>query len=314
MRNKRLLAACLLGLSAMLASGAATALAEYPKRPIKIITQAAPGAVIDLTTRQLAALLSQELGQPVLVVNQAGAGGNMATNALLAAKPDGYTLATTGLSPFGHNMYTLDVRYRLDDLAPISAVNGSALAMIALPGKGWNNVHDAFQAAKAEGRPLKAAVMDTQSRDLLEIIARQEGVELAPVPQTGGAPILVAVLGGHADIGIVGSIAVENAKSGKIVPLASVSSARFRDLPDVPTLKEQGYDVAYDSATILFASSKVPPEILDRLSQAMIKVGHTPQYRDMLAKLSIEPVELGREAAQAMVAAEHERAAALAGK
>lgn len=313
MMNIRLLAACLLGLSAMTAN-AGTAQAEYPERPIKIVTQAAPGAVIDLTTRQLAALLSQELGQPVLVVNQAGAGGNMATNTMLAARPDGYTLATTGLSPFGHNMYTLDVRYKLEDLAPISAVNGSALAMIALPDKGWSNVHDAFQAAKAAGRPLKAAVMDTQSRDLLEVIARQEGVELAPVPQSGGAPILVAVLGGHADIGIVGSIVVENAKSGKIVPLASVSSTRFRDLPDVPTLKEQGYDVAYDSATILFASSKVPPEILDRLSEAMIKIGQSPQYRDMLAKLSIEPVELGRKAAQAIVAAEHDRAAAQAGK
>lgn len=314
MRNKRWLSAWLLGLSVVLAADAGAARSGYPERPIKIITQAAPGAVIDLATRQLAAMLSQELGQAVLVVNQAGAGGNMATNALLAARPDGYTLATTGLSPFGHNMYTLDVRYRLEDLAPISAVNGSALAMIALPDKGWKNVQDAFQAAKAAGRPLKAAIMDTQSRDLLEVIARQEGVELAPVPQTGGAPVLVAVLGGHADIGIVGSIVVENAKSGKIAPLASVSSVRFRDLPDVPTLKEQGYDVAYDSATILFASSKVPREILDRLSEAMVKIGQTEQYRDMLAKLSVEPVPLGREAAQAMVSAEHDRAALAVGK
>lgn len=297
----------LLGMGILgLVMGAGSAEAAWPERPVTIISHSAPGAVNDLLTRQVAAMLTEELGQPFLVVNQPGGGGNLAVNAVLQARPDGYTIGSSGNHPFGYNMFTMKVRYKLEDLAPISLINTSCMAIISHPDNGWKNMKDACNAAKAEKRALKVAVMDNLSRDIMRKVAEQEGVALAPVPQNGGMPCLSAVLGKHVDVSLLGSIAVENAQAGKVTILASASSKRFAEVPDVPTLKEQGYDAAFDSFTLLFASSKVPAEVVDTLSKAMVKIGATEPYKKMLETLSVEAAPMGSEAARQIVAAENE--------
>ena len=215
-----------LGVLGLVMSGS-SAEAAWPERPVTIISHSAPGAVNDLLTRQVAAMLTEELGQPFLVVNQPGGGGNLTVNAVLQAKPDGYTIGSSGNHPFGYNMFTMKVRYKLEDLAPISLINTSCMAVIAHPDTGWKTMKDACNAAKAEKRPLKVGIMDNLSRDILRQVAEQEGVALAPIPQNGGMPCLSAVLGKHVDVSLLGSIAVENAQAGKVTILASASSKRF---------------------------------------------------------------------------------------
>lgn len=291
-----------------------TAEAAWPERPVTIITQAGAGAVIDLATRQVAAMLSEELGQPFLVTNQSGAGGNLAVNAMLQAKPDGYTMVTTGPNPYGFNLLTMKVRYKFEDLAPVSLIQNTCMAIIALPDKGWKGVKDAYDAARAENRPLKVAVMDNLSRDILVKIGEKEGVKVAPIPQKGGMAILSTILGGHADIGLVGSIAVENTRAGKIVTLASASSKRFDTLPDVPTLREQGYDFIDDAFVVLSFSREVPDEIVEKASQTMIKISQTEAYKKMLETLSVEAAPMGRVEAAKLTRAEYENKRALLGK
>ncbi len=297
----------------LVASGQ-TALAAWPERPVTIISHSAPGAINDLLTRQVAAMLTEELGQPFLVVNQPGGGGNLTVNALLQAKKDGYTLASSGPHPFGYNMYTMKVRYAPEDLQPVSLINNSCMAIIAHPDRGWKTIKDACAAAKAENRPLKVGVMDNLSRDIFARIAEQEGIQIAPVPQNGGMPCLSAVLGGHVDVSLLGSIAVDNTKAGKIVTLASASSKRFAEMPDVPTLKEQGYDVSFDSFTLIFAAAGVPDEVVERLSEVMIKIGATEPYAKMLETLAVEVAPMGKDAAMQMVKAENENMRGLVGK
>ena len=283
-----------------------TAEAAWPERPVTIISHAAAGAVNDLLTRQVAAMLTEELGQPFLVVNQPGGGGNLTVNAVLQAKRDGYTLGSSGPQPFGYNMLTMKVRYKMEDLVPLSLISSTCMAIIAHPDTGWKSIKDACEAARNEKRPLKAGVMDNLSRDILLKVAEQEGIKLAPVPQKGGMPCLSSVLGKHVDISLLGSIAVENAKAGKVNMLASASSRRFIDMPEISTLREQGYDAAFDSFTVLFAGAGVPQEVVDTLDKAMKKIGATEAYRNMLTTLVVDAVPMGSEAARQAVATEHE--------
>ena len=264
-----------------------TAEAAWPERPVTIISHAAAGAVNDLLTRQVAAMLTEELGQPFLVVNQPGGG-------------------SSGPQPFGYNMLTMKVRYKMEDLVPLSLISSTCMAIIAHPDTGWKSIKDACEAARNEKRPLKAGVMDNLSRDILLKVAEQEGIKLAPVPQKGGMPCLSSVLGKHVDISLLGSIAVENAKAGKVNMLASASSKRFIDMPEISTLREQGYDAAFDSFTVLFAGAGVPQEVVDTLDKAMKKIGATEAYRNMLTTLVVDAVPMGSEAARQAVATEHE--------
>lgn len=302
-----------LGMLGLLVSGG-TAEAAWPERPVTIISHSAPGAVNDLLTRQVAAMLTEELGQPFLVVNQPGGGGNLTVNAVLQARKDGYTLGSSGNHPFGYNMFTMKVRYKLEDLVPISLINTSCMAIIAHPDSGWKSMKDACDAARAEKRPLKVGIMDNLSRDILLKVAKQEGVQLAPVPQNGGMPCLSAVLGKHVDVALLGSIAVDNAKAGKVTILASASSRRFAEVPDVPTLREQGYDAAFDSFTLLFGAAGIPDEVVETLGRAMEKIGATQPYAKMLETLAVEAAPMGSEAARKVVTTENENMRKLVGK
>lgn len=293
---------------------ATSANAAWPEKPVTIITHSAPGAMNDLIIRQTATLLSEELGQPFVVTNQPGGGGNMAINNLFQEKKDGYTLCSTAAQPFGYNLFTMKTRYSFEDIEPISLTNNSCMAVIAKGDSGWKTVKDAYAAAKAANRPLKVGVMDNQARDIFMKIGEMEGVKVAPVPQKGGMPCLTAVLGGHVDLSIVGSIAVENTKAGKTVTLASASDQRFSAMPDIPTLKEQGYDMAQNSFTAIFAAKGVPQEVIDRMSAAMIKISKSETYKNMLTKLSIEPAEMGKDAMKATIKKEYETQKAFVGK
>ena len=302
-----------LGILTLMTCGG-TAEAAWPERPVTIISHAAAGAVNDLLTRQVAAMLTEELGQPFLVVNQPGGGGNLTVNAVLQAKRDGYTLGSSGGQPFGYNMFTMKVRYKMEDLVPVSLISSTCMAVIAHPDTGWKTMKDACDAARREKRPLKAGVMDNLSRDILRKVAEQEGVTLAPIPQKGGMPCLSSVLGRHVDVSVLGSIAVDNAKAGKVSILASASSRRFAEMPEVPTLQEQGYDAVFDSFTILFAAAGVPDEVVDTLSRTMEKIGATEAYAKMLKTLAVEAAPLGREAARSQVARENENMRRLVGR
>lgn len=288
----------------------AQAAPSYPSRPIRLYTQAPPGSALDVSTRHLATMLGAELGQPVLVSNQPGAGGNVATNMLLAAPADGYTLCTTGSNPFADNFFLLKVRYKYEDLAPISIISLSRMGIITQPDRPWQSLRDAFAEAKEKDVALKLAFMDPRSREAMETLAAKEGVKLALVPQQGGTPTLTAVMGGHVDLGIVGSILVESTKAGKIKTIAITGDDRMTQLPEISTLIEQGYDVSFDSPIVLFAKSGVPDDIIEKLSTLMEKIQEDPEYKRVIVDIvSSESMPAGREYAQKLLKESYNRIA-----
>jgi len=270
---------------------------KFPVRPIRLITLT-PGSVMDISARKIADMLSAELGQPVLVVNHPGAGGNIAVNMMLAAPADGYTLCITGVDTFADNFFLLgQVDYKFEDLAPISFVNVSRSGVITQPDKPWTTLRDAFAEAKAKNLTLRAGFFNPRMRFIFEKLAEQEGVNLALVPQPGGPPTITAIMGGHLDLGFVGSLLVEYTKAGSVKTLATSGDVRMSHLPEVLTMQEQGFKVApYDAFIVLFTKTGVPDPIIDRLSDIMKKISQDPEYKKVVIEsVNAEPMTPGRE-------------------
>lgn len=269
-------------MTVLLAVPATAPAAEYPDRPIKIVLASSPGGLLDLAGRAAAGMLSKELGQPVLIANMPGGGGNVAINSALAAKHDGYTLLIATSPNITYNAAVMNVRFRYEDLRVLGALSEQRIGIITQPNRPWKDLRDAFAWARREKRPLVAGVMNEEDKDILMRIGQQEGVEVSPVPQGSGSACLTAVMGGHVDVGAIGLLFVESALAGKVKALACESSKRFTKLPDVPTLREQGYDFAQETIFLLLGPADMPEEAALRMERAMAAIGATDAYREQV--------------------------------
>ncbi len=272
--------------------------AAWPERPVTIIAQGQAGSFQDLSTRRVADMRSRELGQPFVVVNQPGAGGNVAANAFLQTKSDGYTILSTSTNVYGYNMVSMKVRYAYDDLKPANLIGTLSNVVIAAPSSGWKTVRDAYAAAKSQNRVLKAATATNQYRDIFIAVGKQEGVKINPIPQKANPAAMTAVMGGHADVSMVGTVAVEAVKAGKLAALATTGAKRLASLPDIPTLIEQGIDYDLTSGFVFSFKKDDPEEIIDAFVKACEKIKATQEYADMLKSFDMDMGPLGRDGAE----------------
>ncbi|MBO4316863.1 MAG: tripartite tricarboxylate transporter substrate binding protein [Mailhella sp.] len=297
-------------LGTMLFAGAAEA--AWPERPVTVITQGQAGSFLDLSTRRAADMLAKELGQPFVVVNQTGAGGNVAVNAFLQTKNDGYTILSTANGVLGYNLVTMKVRYAYDDIQPVDLIGTMSGLMIANPASGWKSVKDAYDACKKENRALKASVSSNYYRDVFLKIGAREGVKVNPVPAKANPESMTAVMGGHADIAIVGTVAVEAAKAGKLTALAVPSGSRLPAMPDIPTLQEQGYPFDMTSDFVFFFQKDAPADIVEAFISAFDKIKARPEYAEMLKTFEMDMGPLGREGAVQFCKEQYEQAKVIA--
>lgn len=303
MSVKKILAACVLGVAVLCTGIYAEAYAKYPTSTIKIIVQSNPGSGTDIFARQLAALLSEELDQTVIVANQPGGGGNLAANTLAKSKPDGYTLGVLTEDVVGMNFANLNVAYKVDDLIPISHLIGTSFGFYANGTSEWNNFADVVKTAKEENRPIKVAVYDSMSRYVLASLSESTGVEFTMVPSQSAATALTAVLGGHVELSTIGGAQSDSIIAGKAKLLGSLTHNRFIKVPDVPTLFEQGFEFKPHSASsFLFVPSGTPDEIVEILEATIIKLGNTEKYKSILSNQAANlPDAFGREEADKLV-------------
>lgn len=271
-------------LSALLACPVAAPAADYPRGPIKVIVSAGPGGLLDLAARAATAMLSTELGQPLLIANMAGGGGNVAINTALAAKHDGYTLLAVTSPQITYNPTVMKVRYTYEDFRVLGALAEQRIGIITQPDRPWKDLRDAFAWARQEKHPLVAGVMNEEDKDIILRIGKQEGVEVSPVPQGSGSACLTAVMGGHVDVGAIGLLFVESALAGKVKALACESVKRFTKLPEVLTLKEQGYNIAQETIFLLLGPADMPDDAARAIERAMASIGTTPEYREQVYK------------------------------
>lgn len=288
--------------------------ADYPDRPITMLTMVGPGAQIDLLTRALADALRKELGKPVLVTNMPGGShGSVMASELSAAKPDGYTLGVSATAAYSYTPHYVKTRYKIDDFVFISMLGLNQSGMVCSPDRPWKTLKDAFEWARKENKALTYMFQGSDDRDVMKRIAAKEGVKISLMPSTGGPSIIKAVMGGHADIGHLGAILFEYVRGGKLRLLAATTPERLTKLQDVPTLKEQGWDESVEMFVVLAAPKGLPDAAMARLGEAMGKLAKDEKFRTFISEdLKMRPVTFGRDYAETYMKEAYERFGRLA--
>jgi tripartite-type tricarboxylate transporter receptor subunit TctC len=275
----------------------ATAQAEtaWPTRPIKIMVGFAAGGSTDVTARIIGQALAQRLGQPVIIENRPGAGGNIAADATAKADPDGYTLLMTTSSTFAANpsLYKtlpFDVR---KDFAPITLTAFIPNLLVVNPSVPANNVAEFIAYLKANPGKLNfgSAGNGTSQHLSGELFNSLADVRIVHVAYRGGAPAVTDLLAGQVQVIFAPLVEViQQVRAEKIKALGITTAKRSSLLPDVPTIAESlpGYEVTLWNG--LLAPAKTPPEIIERINRAAVDALRSEEVKAKLAEQGSEPV------------------------
>lgn len=265
------------------------AAAGFPDHPIRIIVPFAPGGASDLIARVISVPLQQELGQPVVVENHAGANGNIGIGYVAKADPDGYTLLVASSVIFVN--LPLQRPISLDpskDFVPIADLGGSPDAITVRTESDIKDFSDLMKRAKANPGHITFSSPGVGSISQLgvELLGVRTGVKLSHIPYTGAGPAVQAGLSGTTDLAAVNiSAAMPLIKAGKLRALVQTGEQRWFELPEVPTLQQAGIaNAESETLQILLAPAKTSKAVVDRLSEAVVKVLKSPQIRDNLLK------------------------------
>jgi tripartite-type tricarboxylate transporter receptor subunit TctC len=265
--------------------------ADYPERPVTLIIAFGPGGATDLTARALAKALEKRLGQPVIPMNKPGAGAAVAVSAIATAKPDGYSVGTT-LSAPALTPHTMDVVYDVDSFDYI-ILNGKYLYGVAVRSDSpFKTLKDLVEYAKQNPGKVKYSTSGpaTPNNLAMRLLGKVAGVQWDNVSFKSGADAGTAALGGHVDATSVNPVDVVSfIEAGRMRLLASLSDARWKWVPDVPTAKEQGYNVEMSGWMGFGAPKGVPKPILEKLREAFKEASRDPEFLANLEKFYMIP-------------------------
>ena len=277
---------------------------QFPVKPVKIIVPFPAGGTVDFFARVLSSKLSDSLGQAVLVENRAGAGGNIAVEAVAKSAPDGYTLLMgSEIVAINTSLYSKLAYDPVKDLTPITLVGTVPNILIVHPSMPVNTVKELITlAGKSPGKISFASTgQGTSSHLSAELFKLMANVDLLHVPYKGGPPAVADLIGGQVNMMFINMpTGLAHVKSGKARILAVSSSRRVPQLPDVPTVDQaglKGYETAAWSG--LYAPAGTPPEVIARLHAEVVKILKMPSVREQLAGQGAEaggdtPEEFGR--------------------
>jgi len=280
-----------------------TVAAEYPSRPITFMTMTQPGAQIDRLARGLSQRFGKILGQPINVKNVTGSHGTVMATALSRSKPDGYTIGVTSATAYTYEPHHNKLTYKPEDFDYLTLVALNSSGFIAKGDAPFKTLKEAMAWAKKENdSKLPAMFHGADDRDALIRIAKKEGVKLALIPSKGGPSVIKAVTGGHVRVGYVGAILYKFVEAGSIKLIASALGERLPPIPDVPTLKEQGYDEQVEMIVVLVAPKGIDKKAKAKLLAAADKLANDPETKTFITKnLKMRPVTWGESHAdQAM--------------
>lgn len=297
MKLARFAFAFILGAFAFENAGAQT----YPNQPVRIVVPFAAGGAVDSVARIVGQKMSESLGQPVVIENKPGAGGNLAADTVARAAPDGYTILLTtnghAISPSLYRTLPFDA---LKDFIPVTQLIESPLLLVASNKLPVNSLQDLVKLAKEKpgvlnygstgvGNPLHLS---------MEMLKNATGMNIAAIPYRGDAPLNTALIAGEVDLAIVpvatGRANVEN----KLVKgLAVTTAQRSKAMPELPTVAEQGVP-GFDTGSWqgFFVPANTPRDIVQRLYQETKKALDAPDVRERLKAFVAEPVASTPEA------------------
>ena len=270
----------------------ATAQEPYPTRPITMVVAFPPGGVADLTARPLAATLERLLKQPVVVQNKPGAAGAVGNQFVASSKPDGYTvlmaLVSISVLPEKDKLFGQPPTYSLDQFTGIARLNADPTFITVGGDTPWTTLKEFVEDVKK--RPGQVTFTSSglygASHVPFEMFAQAAGVQMRHLPTTGGGPMMNALLGGHAQaVASPTSLVAGHAKAGKIRLLAHTGTGRVAAFPDVPSLKELGYDVEYYLWAGLVTPKGIPPHVVKALRDSVRQAVKEPEFVTAMAKM-----------------------------
>ena len=269
---------------------------DYPAKPIRIVVPFSPGGVADNSARVVADSLGERLGRPILVENRPGASGNIGTQAVAQASPDGYTLllgfdGTMVINPHVFPKIPFDT---LKDFAPVTKLGDATLILVAHPSVPARNLAEFIAHAKARAGSFAYGTSGTGGTPHLagELLKLRTGIALEHVPYKGGGQAITDAVGGQIPLVFTAiATAQQYVRAGRLVGLGVPGARRSAALPEVPTFVESGlpgFDVS--SWTGIFAPAATPRPVIDRLQRELAAVLRTAFVRERYAVLGIEPV------------------------
>jgi len=281
----------LLALLATLILGAAATAQEFPTKPIELIVPYAPGGSHDLTARALTSVAHQYLGQPMLVVLKPGGGGAVGSQYVIRAKPDGYTLMLGGSGPNTTFALVQKAPIGPDQFTSIARINYSPAIFSVRAEAPWKTFREALDYMKKNPGKFNFANTGTWgAADFpMRMVARAAGVEYNNIPFDGGGPALLAVLGGHADGSFLYTAQLlPQIGAGKMRALVVTDTRRLRDLPNVPTLREEGVDVVFTQWRSVLAPKGIPQAVVEKLEAAFKRMTEDSSFQALIKQLGDE--------------------------
>ncbi len=261
-------------------------------RPIELIVGFAPGGGTDVMLRALAPFLAAEVpGANFVVLNRPGAGGETAYLALQSARPDGYTLGTLNTPGYLSVPIERRVRYDRAKIRPIARLVNDPTALVVRQASPYRSLRDLVEAARR--RPGTISVgssgVGTSAHLGLTLFQAASGTEFIHTPYAGAGPEKNAVLAGHIDVGglSLGEIGVLGQETPPLRPLAAMGEKRWELMPNVPTFREEGFDVVMSSERGLAAPRDIPDEIATRLQDAIARVMAKPEWLEKARQLEL---------------------------
>jgi len=293
MTMPRPLAALLLALLGALLSQAVLAQQDYPSHTITMIVPFPPGGVADITARPLADAMGRVLRQTVVVENKAGAGGGVGMQSVARARPDGYTvllaLSSISIIPEADKVLGRDPMFQLSQLVPIARFTADPTVLAVRADSPYRSVADLVAAAKRSPGtiPYGSSGNYGTMHVPMEMLSESAGVKMLHVPFTGAGPAVVALLGGQVEALSTGpSTVMGHVRAGKVRVLATWGAGgRHPAFPDVPTLKELGYDAQFSQWTGLFVPAGTPEPVIAKLREAARAAVADPVFRSSLEKV-----------------------------
>jgi tripartite-type tricarboxylate transporter receptor subunit TctC len=268
----------------------------WPNKPITYVVPFAPGGNTDTLARIIGPKLTAALGQPIVVENKPGAGGNIGSDFVAKAKPDGYTILGGTISSHAINasMYPSMPYDPIKNFEPITVLGQAPLLLVVPADSPYKTVKDLLDAAKAKPGALSFASAGNGTSPHLagELLKSAAKIQATHVPYKGSGPAVADILAGHVQFMFDTALIVGgHIKAGKLRPLAVTSSKRTSLFPEVPTLAEAGvpgYEIG--SWQAVYAPAGTPKPIVERLNAEIVKALKSPDVAERFAGLGMEPV------------------------
>jgi tripartite-type tricarboxylate transporter receptor subunit TctC len=303
--------AAVVGAAMVAVGGIASAQSAFPAKPVNILVPYAAGGGVDILARTLGDVVSRQWGQTVVVENRPGAGGVVASQALVSAPPDGQTLIVVAsghaTNPFLYAKIPYDT---FKDFTPISLLASSPNILLVRAASPFKNLSEVIAQARAKPGSLSVghAGNGTSTHLAGELLKSLAKVDIEAIPYKGGAPAINDLLGGQIQLSFNnGPESVGQIEAGTVRALAVTSGARAPFLPDVPSVSEivPGYDTEVWWG--LLGPSGMPPELVDKLSHDFVAALNTDAVKQRLAKLGASPIGSSPQAFDAKIHADYDK-------